>query len=71
MVKGMIKRLWCKFNDWIDPKFGVHILWMFPVFYIILVLEFFMDVLYNAFKRVKNLFQKRDIKDLKKLSGIK
>ena len=67
----MIKKLWNDFNNWIDPKFGVHILWIFPLFYIILVFEFLIDMLYNTFKRIKNLVQKRDIKDLKKLSGIK
>jgi hypothetical protein len=41
------------------------------VFWIAALIEFLGDKLYNAFKRVKNLFQKRDIKNLKKLSGIK
>ena len=65
------ENLWNKFNDWIDPKFGIHIFWIIPVFWTLLVLDYFKDNLYNAFKRVKNLFQKRDIKHLKKLSGIK
>jgi hypothetical protein len=66
-----IKNLWNKFNNWIDPKVGVHIFWIVPVFWTLLVLDYFKDNLYNAFKRVKNLFQKHDIKNLKKLSGIK
>lgn len=66
-----IKQFWHDFNYWIDPKFGVHIGWMIPVFYIVLVVDYSSEKLYNAFKRVKQLFQKRDIKDLKKLSGIK
>ena len=66
-----IKNSWYKFNDWIDPKCGVHIFWIIPVFWFLIVLDFLSDKLYNAFKRVKNLFQKRDIKHLKKLSGIK
>lgn len=62
---------WNDFNDWIDPKFGIHIFWIIPLFWILVFLDFFGDKLYNAFKRVKNLFQKRDIKDLKKLSWMK
>ena len=68
---NQFKNLWNKFNNWIDPKVGVHIFWIVPVFLTLLVLDYFKDNLYNAFKRVKNLFQKRDIKNLKKLSGIK
>lgn len=60
-----IKQFWHDFNYWIDPKFGVHIVWMIPVFYIVLVVDYIAEKLYNAFKRFKNLFQKRYIKDLK------
>ena len=67
----MIKQLWKNFNNWIDPKFGVHIFWIIPAFYIALVVDYSTEKLYNAFKRLKNLFQKRDIKNLKKLAGIK
>jgi hypothetical protein len=66
-----IKTLWDKFNDWIDPKFGIHIVWVIPVFLLIALFDFLADKLHNSFNRVKNLFQKRDIKDLKKLSGMK
>jgi len=59
-----IKQFWYDFNYWIDPKFGVHIVWMIPVFYIVLVVDYIAEKLYNAFKRVKQLFQKRDIKVL-------
>ena len=62
---------WDKLNDWIDPKFGIHILWIFPLFWAWLVVDYITERVYNAFKRVKNLFQKRDIKDLKKLAGMK
>lgn len=53
-----IKNLWSKFNDWIDPKAGVHIFWIIPVFWTLLVLDYFKDNLYNAFNRVKNLMGK-------------
>lgn len=70
-MRKSIKNIWNKFNDWIDPKVGIHIFWIIPVFCILVTFDYLTSVLYNTFKRVKNLFQKRDIKDLKKLSGIK
>ena len=61
------ERIW----DWFDPKVGPHILWIVPVFYLALIFDFLKDMMYHNYKRTKNLFLKRDIKDLKKLSGVK
>lgn len=66
-----IRELYEKIYYWFDPKFGPHILWIVPACYLYLIFDFIFDCCYNAYKRVKRLFQKRDIKELKKLSGIK
>jgi hypothetical protein len=66
-----IKTLWDKFNDWIDPKAGIHIFWLVPLLYGLHVIVETSEMLNNAFKCVKKPFQKRYIKELKKLAGIK
>jgi len=46
-----LKQRWINFNNWLDPRCGVHILWLMPVFYIIVVFEFFEEIVFRFVKR--------------------
>ena len=69
-----MKNAWQKFNDWIDPKFGVHVFWIVPCFLII-------EIAYQIAMQIHRWKQRRhinkilkdnpDINELSKLSGIK
>lgn len=65
-----MKDAWQKFNEWIDPKFGVHIFWIVPALLLDTVYEKLTSWQHSV-KIKKSLKDNPDINELSKLSGIK
>lgn len=68
-----MKNAWQNFNDWIDPKFGVHVFWIVPAVLVLSVYDQLTNRFTNWHHRVKIkkiLKDNLDINELSKLSGI-
>jgi len=65
-----MRNAWQKFNDWIDPKFGVHVFWIVPALLVSAVWDKLTDWKHRI-KINKILKENPDINELSKLSGIK
>lgn len=65
-----MKNAWQKFNDWIDPKFGVHVFWIVPALLLDTVYEQLTSWQHRV--KIKKLLKDNpDINELSTLSGIK